>query len=110
MTASPERTNISEVPKYSGPTSRLPTPPEPGISIADLLSSDRNEEILDKLLSSRSIAFYIERPDLGWKGVRRRMHVTVAPDDYPQVMDLLAAALDASLFEEAEEDEGISWY
>lgn len=99
-----------EVIDYSGPTSRQQTIPPDGISIVDFVSSEKNEENIDKLLSFHDIPFFIERPQLGWKGVVRRMTVTIPKEHYQQVIAIFDAAVQARMLEKREDIEGLSYY
>jgi hypothetical protein len=110
MTNPPDRVDVFEMLAYAGPTSRQQTPPAGGISTADLVSSDENEKAIERLLSSRTIPFVIERPELGWKGVERRMIVTVPQDRYPDASAIFAAAVEAGMLEKGQDDDGLNWY
>lgn len=99
-----------EVLDYRGPTSRQQTIPPDGISIVDFVSSEKNEENIDKLLSFYEIPFFMERPQLGWKGVVRRMTVTIPKEHYQQVIAIFDTAVQAGMLEKREDIEGLSYY
>ena len=105
-----EKYNVFEMLRYNGLTFRKQTLPSDSISIADFVDSDKNEKTVDRLLSSRSIPFLVERQEFGWKGIRYRMIITVSRDKYQQVIDILTAAVKAKVLKEAEGIEGLIYF
>ena len=97
-----DKTRITELLQYSGPSSRLSTPIEDGVTFIDYRDTDNNEKNIDLLLSSQNIPFYIERPTGRAKRREIRMAVTVPRDKRQQADQLLSSAADASVLERVE--------
>src|SRR5215208_3333007 len=57
-----DKTRIVELLQYSGPSSRLSTRIEDGVTFIDYRDTDNNERNITLLLSSQNIPCYIERP------------------------------------------------
>ena len=100
--------DISRLLDYRGPGFRQQESPENNVILADYRNSDRNEQHISTLLSSKGIPFYIERPQVGLPGTQILMFVSVPRVRQQQTLAVLNAAVKAGFVEIVKGAEGLS--
>jgi hypothetical protein len=85
--------DIERLLEYVGPSFRHAEPMKDGTSLLDYRNTDENERNISLLLSSQSIPFHIERPQIR---NQIRMVVTIPKDLSERAEKLLAAAARSS--------------
>lgn len=103
----PWKYDASKMLEYEGPSSRQEVQVADSIALADLANTDENDELVDILLSSETIPFFVDRPKGGWSGTARRMLISVPKNRYQETISILTAAIKAKVLESVPDDEGL---
>lgn len=93
------------------PASRaLAEPPANGVRLLGYLDSDAAVQAIDRRLSARGIAFFVERPTGHWAGTPAQLAIIVAADHEAEVRALLADAVAHGELEAADGTTGLIRY
>ncbi len=102
--------DIAHLLRYKGPSHRQQEPFEDGVFMVELRDTDENERKVERLLSARSIPFYLERSQQIYAEPKARMTLNVPMHRYEETAAIITRASQESQIDVVEGTDGLVSY